>query len=45
VNRLAEEERENSEADLAQAWKVFSEVALEDEFVDFLTIPAYQLLD
>jgi hypothetical protein len=24
---------------------VFSEVALEDEFVDFLTIPAYQLLD
>jgi malate synthase len=45
VNRLAAEERENSEADLAQAWKVFSEVALEDEFVDFLTIPAYQLLD
>jgi malate synthase len=45
IHRLAEEERETSEADLAQAWSVFSEVALEDEFVDFLTIPAYQLLD
>jgi malate synthase len=45
VNRLADEEREMSQIDLADAWKVFSEVALGDEFVDFLTIPAYQLLD
>ena len=45
IRRLADEERETADADLAQAWKVFSEVALEDEFVDFLTIPAYQLLD
>jgi malate synthase len=45
INRLAAEERETSEADLAQAWQVFSEVALEEDFVDFLTIPAYELLD
>jgi malate synthase len=45
LNRLAAEERETSEADLAQAWQVFSEVALEENFVDFLTIPAYELLD
>ncbi|HJU81854.1 MAG TPA: malate synthase A [Acidimicrobiia bacterium] len=45
VNRLADEERERSESDLADAWKVFSEVALGDEFVEFLTIPAYQFLD
>jgi malate synthase len=45
VSRLASEEREASAVDLADAWKVFSEVALGEEFVDFLTIPAYQLLD
>ncbi|HJU51596.1 MAG TPA: malate synthase A [Acidimicrobiia bacterium] len=45
VERLAAEERESSQGDLADAWKVFSEVALDDAFVDFLTIPAYQLLD
>ncbi|MGH8958363.1 MAG: malate synthase A [Acidimicrobiia bacterium] len=44
VNRLAGEERESTEADLSDAWKVFSEVSLGGEFVDFLTIPAYQLL-
>jgi malate synthase len=45
INRLAAEERETAEADLARAWQVFSEVALEEDFVDFLTIPAYELLD
>jgi malate synthase len=45
VSRLASEEREASAVDLADAWKVFSDVALGEEFVDFLTIPAYQLLD
>ena len=25
-----------------RAWQIFSEVALEDEFVEFLTLPAYQ---
>ena len=27
-----------------RAWEIFSEVALEDDFVEFLTIPAYQHL-
>ena len=25
-----------------RAWQIFSEVALEDEFVEFLTLPAYR---
>ncbi len=45
VNRLADEERKDSQIDLASAWNVFSEVALGEEFVEFLTIPAYQFLD
>ena len=28
-----------------QARKVFEEVALADEFVDFLTLPAYKIID
>jgi malate synthase len=28
-----------------QAWLVFEQVALADEFVDFLTLPAYELID
>jgi malate synthase len=28
-----------------QARKVFEEVALADEFVDFLTLPAYEIID
>jgi malate synthase len=30
---------------LAQACEVFEQVALADDFVDFLTLPAYQLID
>jgi malate synthase len=30
---------------LAEARRVFEQVALAEEFVDFLTLPAYELLD
>jgi malate synthase len=32
-------------ATLAQAHALFAEVALADEFVDFLTLPAYDMID
>ena len=32
-------------ATLAHARDLFAEVALSDEFVDFLTLPAYDMID
>jgi malate synthase len=48
VRRLADEEIAGAEVaagDAATAWKVFEEVALGKDFVEFLTLPAYQLID
>jgi len=45
VRRLAEEEIARIPLDASTAWKVFEEVALADDFVEFLTLPAYELID
>jgi malate synthase len=45
VRRLAEEEMSSIPIDPTAAWKVFEEVALADDFVEFLTLPAYELID
>ena len=45
VRTWAEEERARIPLRTDAAWKVFEEVALAPEFVDFLTIPAYELID
>jgi malate synthase len=45
VRRLAEEEMASIPIDSTTAWKVFEEVALADDFVEFLTLPAYELID
>ena len=45
VRRLAEEEKASIPLDTTTAWKVFEEVALADDFVEFLTLPAYELID
>ncbi len=45
VRRLAEEERGKIPIPTETAWKVFEEVALAEDFIDFLTLPAYEQLD
>ena len=45
VRRLAQEEMARIPLDTSAAWKVFEEVALADDFVEFLTLPAYELID
>jgi malate synthase len=45
VRRLAQEEMSSIPVDSATAWKVFEEVALSGDFVEFLTLPAYELID
>jgi malate synthase len=45
VRRIADEELPDGDARLDQARRLFEQVALADEFVDFLTIPAYELID
>jgi malate synthase len=39
------EEVDSIRADMEQAAELFERVALDDEFVEFLTLPAYELLD
>ncbi len=46
ARRIAEEVGSGIDADrLAQARAILGQVALDDEFVDFLTLPAYELVD
>jgi len=45
VRAIAGEEMTAMTGDVAQAWKVFEQVALEPGFVEFLTLPAYELID
>jgi malate synthase len=42
VERIADEELAKLDGDLAAARALFMEVAVADDFVDFLTIPAYE---
>ncbi|WP_433058571.1 malate synthase A [Dactylosporangium sp. CS-033363] len=42
IERIADEELAKLGGDLSQARELFMEVAVADEFVDFLTIPAYE---
>jgi len=43
--RAAVGEQAYSEGRWHQARSVFEQVALADDFVDFLTLPAYELID
>ena len=45
VRAIAAEEMAAMTGDVSQAWKVFEEVALGPGFVEFLTLPAYELID
>jgi malate synthase len=45
VRDLAAEELSALGPEVESAWKVFEQVALGNEFIDFLTVPAYQLID
>jgi malate synthase len=45
VRSLAQEEMARIPLDTSAAWKVFEEVALADDFIEFLTLPAYELID
>ena len=45
VEKVAGEIMSESETDLTDAWEVFSAVSLEPEFVEFLTLPAYERLN
>ncbi|CAN5244585.1 malate synthase A [soil metagenome] len=45
VEKVAGEIMSESETDLTDAWEVFSDVSLEPEFVEFLTLPAYERLN
>jgi malate synthase len=45
VRDLAAEEISALGPEAEPGWKVFEQVALGDEFVEFLTIPAYNLID
>ena len=45
VQKLIDEETAKLSGDnLEQATKLFTEMALDDEYHDFLTLPAYELL-
>ncbi|MGQ0848146.1 MAG: malate synthase A [Actinomycetota bacterium] len=45
VRRLAAEEMGRADADLSRAWALFETVSLSSDFTEFLTIPAYRLID
>jgi malate synthase len=45
VSETAAEEMSRIPLDTTAAWRVFEEVALADQFTDFLTLPAYELID
>jgi malate synthase len=45
VERAIEEETAKLEGDYAEARALFEQVALGDEFVEFLTLPAYEHID
>ncbi|HKY48388.1 MAG TPA: malate synthase A [Acidimicrobiia bacterium] len=45
VRAIAAEEMAAMTGDFHQAWQVFEEVALGAGFVEFLTLPAYELID
>jgi malate synthase len=45
VEKIGAEIMTGSESNLAPAWELFREVALGDEFVEFLTLPAYERLE
>jgi malate synthase len=44
VRAIAAEEMAAMTGDVDEAWKVFEEVALGSGFIEFLTLPAYELL-
>jgi len=44
VRSIATEEMAGMTGDIEAAWGVFERVALEPDFIEFLTLPAYQLL-
>ena len=44
VRRIMDEEMEALGADFQPAREIFEKVALDDEFVDFLTLPAYEAI-
>ncbi|MGZ8756155.1 MAG: malate synthase A [Acidimicrobiia bacterium] len=45
VRAIAAEEMAAMTGDVDEAWTVFEEVALEPGFIEFLTLPAYELID
>jgi malate synthase len=45
VRAIAAEEMAAMTGDVDEAWKVFEEVALGPGFIEFLTLPAYELID
>jgi malate synthase len=45
VRAIAAEEMAAMTGDVDKAWSVFEEVALEPGFIEFLTLPAYELID
>ena len=45
VREIAGQEMTTMAGDVGDAWKVFAKVALEPEFIEFLTLPAYELID
>jgi malate synthase len=45
VRSMAAEEIEKTGVDSGPAWNLFEKVALASEFVEFLTLPAYELID
>ncbi|HET6666737.1 MAG TPA: malate synthase A [Intrasporangium sp.] len=44
VRRVMDEEMESLGAEFQQAREIFERVALDDEYVDFLTVPAYEVI-
>jgi malate synthase len=44
VRRVMDEEMDVLGADFQQAREIFERVALDDEYVDFLTVPAYEVI-
>jgi malate synthase len=44
VRAIAREEMAEMTGNVEEAWTVFEKVALEPEFVEFLTLPAYELI-
>ena len=45
VPTIAGEEMAAMTGDVGKAWTVFEEVALEPAFIEFLTLPAYEMID